>query len=202
MRHKLAGVFLTLAMVLPAATVHAGAGPVVTSPMVFVPPSVFSEIEGAQTASPQTASPQATDQIVRHLQAATSLCSGVDGPYRVDCLADQLASTARTMPDTGDYAAAKAAIEDAAQKLHALARANADPKAPRIAATMGEVRTSRPIIPVAPETQANVNAQADAILSEAATVLLRSADDEPDLRSDYTEIATAVGSTKVLLRST
>ena len=63
------------------------------------------------------------------------------------------------------------------------------------------MRTSRPIIPVAPEAQAEVNVQADAILSEAATVLLRSADNSPQLQDDYIQIATAVGSTKVLLRS-
>ncbi len=197
MDQRLQGFVLVLTMVVQAGAVHAGAGPVVTSPLVFVPPSVFQESDG-----PQTASPAATDQIARRLQAAVSLCSGVGAAYRVDCLADQLASTARAMPDSGDYAAAKTAIGDAAKKLHALARENADAGTPRITATMGDVRTSRPIIPVAPEAQADVNAQADAILSEAATVLLRSADSAPQLQDDYTQIATAVGSTKVLLRST
>ena len=196
MGQKLQGCFLALAMGLQASVVHGGAGPVVTSPLVFVPPSVFPSIDG-----PTTASQSATDQIAGRIQAAVRLCSGVGGPYRVDCLADQLASTAASLPDTGDYAEAKAAIEDAAQKLHALARANADAGAPRVTARMGDVRTSRPIIPVAPEAQAEVNVQADAILSEAATVLLRSADNSPQLQDDYIQIATAVGSTKVLLRS-
>lgn len=197
MGHKLQGYPLALALVLQAGAVHGGAGPVVTSPLVFVPPSVFADIDG-----PRTASKSATDQIVRRIQAAVSLCSGVGGAYRVDCLADQLANTAASLPDTGDYAAAKEAIADAAQKLHALARANADRSAPRVTARMGDVTTSRPIIPVAPEDLADVNAQADAILSEATTVLLRSADSSPQLQDDYVQIATAVGSTKVLLRST
>lgn len=196
MSRTLQGSALALAMVLQASVVHGGAGPVVTSPLVFVPPSVLADLDG-----PRTASPAATDQIVRRIQAAVSLCSGVGGPYRVDCLSDQLATLAASLPDTGDYAAAKGAIEDAAKKLHTLARANADGSAPRIRATMGDVTTSRPIVPVAPEALADVNRQADAILSEATTVLLRSADSLPELQDDYSQIATAVGSTKVLLRS-
>jgi hypothetical protein len=57
------------------------------------------------------------------------------------------------------------------------------------------------LTPVNPARAAQVNQQASAILDQAQTVLLRSAEAAEERRSQYVQIAEALGSNKVLLRS-
>ena len=59
---------------------------------------------------------------------------------------------------------------------------------------------TRPLVPVEAASVAAVNAEAVAILEEAETILLRSAD-TGEQRTQYSRIADALDSNKVLLRS-
>ncbi|MEO0913869.1 MAG: hypothetical protein AAFY59_12910 [Pseudomonadota bacterium] len=152
------------------------------------------------------ASPEATQSIVSRINAARDFCRRVPAQeYTIDCLGDALQTIAADIPADGDYGEAKEALADAAQKLRSLATSNASRELPR-----GTVRVQReggrssatPLTPVARETLAQSNAAAVSIIEEAETVLLRSAANSAARRVHYQQIATAVGSTKVLLRST
>ena len=172
-------------------------------PVVFVPPSSSAT---QPTGTVTTVSNATTDRVVRELDAAVAFCRAmVHQEYAVDCLSDKIETTAKTLPATGDYADARAALLTAADKLHALAQANADPRMPRgVARSTGPDggQSSRPLTPVRPESLPSVKRQAAAIMGEAKTVLLRSAETSARRKVHYERIAAAVGSVeKVLLRS-
>jgi hypothetical protein len=176
-------------------------------PPPFIPPNVGSELPVFAPEVPGIElSDEATDEITRRFREARQFCGNLpSAEYTVDCLGDALGQIARSLPATGDYAEAHAAILQASEKLRALARANADPTLPR-----GTVRqrgpnarsSSSPLTPVRSDALADVNRQAVAILEEAETILLRSAENSAARKVHYQQIAAAVGSNKVLLRST
>ena len=157
---------------------------------------------------PQSGTTAATNAVVQSLADVTAFCASLpQQEYAVDCLSDGIATVARGLPATGDYADAKAVLGDMAGKLGALAAANADPVLPRGVATSAPTSvgaagktSSRPLTPVRTAVLPAVNAQATVIIEEAQTLLLRSAGS--DRRAlDYQRISAAVGSNKVLLRS-
>lgn len=207
-----------------AAPLFAGANPVNPNQPVFIPPSVnnappvnpvlpvfipptLPDFQGTPSvAVSKTTSAASTDAIAKSLEQITNFCSGIDGnAYRVDCLSDQLATIARQMPRTGDYAEARKALEKAAGELNQLARDNASPSLPKGVAHSAKdpkIRSSRPLVPVTATAQADVNKRAIEILDETQTILLRSAQNSEQRRAHYEQISAAVGSNKVLLRST
>lgn len=146
-----------------------------------------------------------TTAVTAAIQAVYSFCSSADQTeYLVDCLGAGLADVADKLPDTGDYAEAQAILEDASAKLRALARANASNTLPR-ARLAGKVnnkpvRTKR-LTPVKTEAVSSTGQQAAAILQEAETLLLRSAANSDRRKVHYAQMAKAVGSETVLLRS-
>ena len=154
----------------------------------------------------EVVSKEGTNYVASGLQDAASFCRQLKDEYAVDCLADRLQALARSMPETGDYAEARAALADAANKLSALSLQNEAPSLPRIRAstpattTKPAVRT-RPLVPIAPAKLASVAKQADAILAETQTILLRSAEKSERRKIPYQQIAAAMGSNKILLRS-
>lgn len=163
---------------------------------VFVPPSVSLSV---------AASPQTTQAIRIDIQAAQDFCRRVpSGEYAIDCLGDAFEKIAQDMPQTGDYAEAQAAIAQAGRKLRALARENASTELPSgvIRSTGADGTASNtPLVPVRTETLAQTNAAALLIIEEAETILLRSAANSAVRKTHYEQIASAVGSNKVLLRS-
>jgi len=149
----------------------------------------------------------ATDALVRDLNAASEFCRQIgESEYVVDCLGDRLAEIARRLPANGAYAESREALETAAQKLEALVRENASAALPplRIAtrSLSGGGTQNRVLRAIDTANIASVTEQAVAILQEAETVLLRSAESSQRRRVHYQRIATAVGSNKLLLRST
>ncbi len=149
-------------------------------------------------------SPQSTDAIVTALKGSSALCGKIQPEYMVDCISDRLARIASGLPNTGEYREAKKALLTAAAKLHALAQANASSTFPKIRVQaktdQGGVRT-RPLTPVRTESLKLVKVQAAAVIAEAETVLLRSAENSQKRKVHYEKIARAVGSNKVILRS-
>ena len=187
---------------------HATAG-IVAPPPVFIPPTIGPVgpvfVPPLPVAS-KDLSDEATAAIEKQLLAASLFCTQLSGnEYTIDCLGDAFQQIAKSMPNTGDYADAQAAIEQAARKLRALARTNASPELPRgyVRSTGPDAqRSSSPLTPVRTDTMAQTNAAALAILLELETILLRSAENSALRRVHYERIALAVGSNKVLLRST
>ena len=193
-------------------------GPVFLPPAVgpvFVPPSAgtFPPEEGTDPIPPKdrpdfippSTGTDIADTVVEGLESAKEFCEQLaDKQYTVDCIAERLAEVARQMPNTGEYAEARAAIMKASKKLHALAVSNKSSTAPRGRASRAgpnPVRTTRPLTPVSLDRLEQVKVEATKILAEAETVLLRSAASSESRQINYTRIAEAVGSNKVLLRS-
>lgn len=143
-------------------------------------------------------------ELVRSVATIKAFCGGVsDRSYRVDCMADQLAAVSGEIPEGTDYDEVRNVLQDTSAKLEKLARDNRAVGKPRInvsAATEGGVSASRPLTAVDEAKLDAVAAQAEAILEEARTVLLRSAG-SGQRRSQYARIAQAIDSSKVLLRS-
>ncbi|MCK0094127.1 hypothetical protein MWU60_00975 [Yoonia sp. F2084L] len=189
---------------------HAGTteGQLPPPPPVFVPPPVGVDapvFAPTGTVTSVAVSAEATDAIRFDIQSAQDFCRRApSAEYGIDCLGDALEQIARDMPQTGDYAEARGAIEQAARKLRALARENASPDLPTgvIRSTGPDgTQSNSPLTPVRTDTLAQTNAAAIAIIEEAETILLRSAANSAARRVHYEQIAQAVGSNKVLLRS-
>ncbi|MEX5598683.1 hypothetical protein [Pseudophaeobacter sp. C1-32P7] len=144
-------------------------------------------------------------QLVTSLSAAKAFCADIDAAeYRVDCLAERLESVSAEIPEDSDYEEVRQVLRDTARDIHRLTRKNRDWKQSNAYAsrkTSSTDRTTRPLTPVNPARAAQVNQQASAILDQAQTVLLRSAEAAEERRSQYVQIAEALGSNKVLLRS-
>ena len=147
-----------------------------------------------------------TAVVPANIAAARAFCASIDNDsYKVDCLAERLGQVSDEIPSDSDYAEVKQILSDTSDQLAELARTNRDTAQPRGRATStGEtpVTTTRPLTPVTPSALPEVNAQAEAILDSTQTLLLRSAESSESKALQYSRIADAVGSTKVLLRST
>ncbi len=200
---SLAAILLPL---VPANNAFAGTPPQL--PPLFVPPPVGTDTPSfipPNSAFGVDVSDEVTETIARQLQAAQDFCRRVPSDeYTVDCLGDALENIARNMPKTGDYAEAQVAVAQAARKLRALARENTSPDLPTgfIRSTGADAtRSNSPLVPVRTDTLAQTNAAAFAIIEEAETILLRSAANSAVRKVHYEQIAQAVGSSKVLLRS-
>lgn len=151
-----------------------------------------------------TVTPAYTQQIARQLNEVQRFCRRVPASeYTIDCIRDQLDQIVSDMPTSGDYAEARAAISDAANKLRGLVRENASRDLPsgRIGTADGSQRSGSALVPVRTDQLARVNNAALEILQETETILLRSAANSASRRTHYQTIAQAFGSNKVLLRS-
>ncbi|KUP92097.1 hypothetical protein [Tritonibacter horizontis] len=152
--------------------------------------------------SGQFGSTQFLTEILGSLATIKAFCGGLsDTSYRVDCLAERLNAVSAEMPEGTDYDEVRAVLTDTSMKLEQLARGNQDRGKKRInVATESAGATARPLVAVDDARLAAVNQQAEAILEEARTVLLRSTGSK-QRQSQYTRIAQAIDSSKVLLRS-
>jgi hypothetical protein len=169
----------------------------------FQPP--FTNLTAGPPIEFGTVSNQATERVTRSIEGVYAFCLSVgQQEYLVDCLGAGLADLADELPNTGDYAEAKVILENAAVKLRALAQANASPTLPkaRLSGTINNtpVRTKR-LTPVKTEAVSSTAVQAAAILEEAETLLLRSTSNSDRRKVHYAQMAQAIGSQKILLRS-
>lgn len=153
--------------------------------------------------SSQFGSPAFLSHLVGSIGASQAFCSALKDPtLNVDCLAERLGAVSDQIPSGTDYDEVRKVLDDASKKLNRLARSNQDTSRRAVQATQPNGGgTTRPILAVAPSSVASVNADAAAILQEAQTILLRSAEGNATKASQYTQIADAIDSNKVLLRS-
>lgn len=144
-------------------------------------------------------SPGATKAIVASIKDAADFCRSLRDPrLNVDCLSDQYRHIGRQLPFQGGYSGVRAALLDAAEKLHQLARDNYD-GTPKTRANRGGRRSYTSLTPV--KNLAKVNAKAAVIIEDTTLVLLRSSQGSDQRRAAYEEVAAVVNSNKVLLRS-
>ncbi len=146
-------------------------------------------------------STETTRQIIDEVNAGVAFCKQLVHPeYMVDCLSDRLQSVADGLSAVGEYSEVRRALEDAAQKLHALALANSGNLPQAVHRSSGR-SSSRPLTAVSDATLARVNGQAAAIINSTELVLLRSSENSERRRVAFEQISQVVDSTKVLLRS-
>ena len=147
--------------------------------------------------------PGLADAVEARVEIGIEHCEAYRDVWRVDCLSDELQRVAQALPNDPRSRRAKAEIRAAAERLRRLAEQNADPAQPAVrrATNVGGVRraTSRRITAVAPDRVVATNLAADRIVAELSTTLLRSASGAG--ARDFTRVAAAVNSTRVLLRS-
>ena len=145
---------------------------------------------------------ETTQRILDEIRAGTAFCKAlVRQEYVIDCLSDRLQSVADGLSAVGEYSAVRAALEDAAQQLHALVLANASQDLARQVARVGGRRSSRALTAVSTAAMGSVNAAAAAIIEGAELVLLRSSSGSEQRSVAFSQVAQVVDSTKVLLRS-
>ncbi len=146
-----------------------------------------------------------TKILVGKIVAARKFCADLGNEsYNVDCLSERLGVISDEIPKGTDYEEFRGILKDTSKQLEAVARSNRDPNQPRGRASRpgGGETTTRPLTPVAPASLPSANAEARAILDSTETLLLRSAAGSESKTAQYSRIADALGSTKVLLRST
>lgn len=213
-------VFLSTTLIVATFNV-ATAG--ITPPPPVLPPDDFPQVEIPQlsppsmdgfnpvfrpylsSVGPRNFSNEATRLLEEKLRAATTFCGRMsDQAYIVDCLGDAYEKIAKEMPKTGDYAEARVIIAKTATKLRSLAKANQDTDLPRgyvVSTGKDKKRSSTPLTPIKTETMKATHTQAIAIIEEAQTELLRSAENSTLRKVHYEQISKAIDSNKVLLRS-
>lgn len=174
------------------------------APVVSPPPDEPDEKNRPDKRGPESFSIAATKSIVTQLNQARVVCNAVDPAYRVDCLAKELKAIADSLSGEGDYAEAAEVLEKASQDLKDQTRGIIDNSKPRLRVTLPSSPQRAPRPPLAailPENVEAVNEAAIGILDEATTVLLRSAEQSAERAAHYQQIAQALDSNKVLLRS-
>jgi hypothetical protein len=166
------------------------------------------EADAERSNSPPSAraAPVATNKtVIASLQAATSYCTRlVQSEFVIDCLSERLNTLAKQLEGQEGFEDVQAILETTARDLNQIARQNRSSTiAPATFTTSGEtpVRTTRRLIPVDEAKMEDAVAQALAIIEETETLLLRSADDSTNRSIQFQQIAAAIGSNKVLLRS-
>lgn len=151
------------------------------------------------------AAPASTASIVASLNAATSFCAkaGSDG-YAVDCIAERLEVLSNSLKGQDGFEEIHAILEKTSNDLHDIARANRSKTVrPAHIALSDDAATvtSRRLIAVDEARADHAVAQAIEVIGEAETLLLRSAERSNERALQYQQIAAALGSNKVLLRS-
>jgi hypothetical protein len=145
-----------------------------------------------------------TEPIVEDLASVRRECHQYDQIYRIDCLRQGLEMTAANIPDRPENRDAKRILSRAAQRLGSIMATYKDEKAPllevprRANPRFKKRRTYRAIKPA---ELPRAMAKANAVIDEAATQLLRSAENSERRYAHYQQISAAVDSTKTLLRS-
>lgn len=148
--------------------------------------------------------PRITKDIVSKLGAVQNECGKYDPVYRIDCLRQGIELTLASLPKTGEYAEARKILKKAAGDLKKIVLANADPSGIAVVSPPGinkHFPKQRRYRAVRKERLKVALKQATAVIAEAQTQLLRSSENSERRSAAYQQIAAAVGSTKVLLRS-
>lgn len=142
------------------------------------------------------------NHVVARLTEISDLCRGA-GIYMIDCLAERLETLEDDMSGLVGFGDARRIFRDTSAQLRAITQNNLAQDRPRarMMSQNGSRRSARPLSAVAPARKRQAISQAVAVLAEAETQLLRSAEASAGRALHYQQIAAALGSNKVLLRS-
>ncbi|NIZ62612.1 hypothetical protein DL239_16695 [Sedimentitalea sp. CY04] len=142
------------------------------------------------------------DEVLERLATIRDECQPAE-LYRIDCLAERLTTLEKSMDNLVGYGEARDILSDTANQLREITQNNLDQDRPRarLESTDGSFRSKSPLSAVSAANERRALAQAVAVLAEAETRLLRSAESSSRRAVQYQQIAAALGSNKVLLRS-
>ena len=142
------------------------------------------------------------DEIASYLNQLADLCDGAD-IYLIDCLAERFETLERGVAGLDGYRDAQLIFRETAQSLRAITQEHLDEQSSRvrIRSQDGTLSSSRPLSAITTAQRRTALSQAAAVLARAETQLLRSAETSGHRSLQYQQIAAAVGSNKVLLRS-
>lgn len=184
---------------------------------VFTPPGLAGPAP-AQFDPDTTAGPLALSAAAEALEQAALFCQALPREYRVDCIGERIGAVADALPATPETAEVKTVLDRASRRIEAVVRSARDTTKPEISARAPQpaptpnatpaqtpplvpLETTRPLVPVKPEEQAEVEEAAAEIIEEAQTTLLRSAEESAERAAAYLMIIAALESNKTLLRS-
>lgn len=143
-----------------------------------------------------------TRSVTRLIAAVARDCEALPIDYRVDCLGQGLRWVAKQVPNHRAYRPVRSQLTRTGTKLQDLARTNQDTTRPKIGPkrrTSGQpVRTYRA---VKRDRARFAVPEAKRVIDEAATSLLRSAENSKNRRVHYQRVARYLSSTKRILRS-
>lgn len=145
-----------------------------------------------------------TERIVEDILSIRRECRQYEDVYRIDCLRQGLEMAAANIPDRPENRDAKRILHRAAQKLENIVSTYEDRQAPELEVPRNanpRFRTRRTYRAVKKASLPRAMAKANAVIDEAATQLLRSAENSERRYAHYQQISAAVDSTKTLLRS-
>ncbi|MEM7438926.1 MAG: hypothetical protein AAF393_04950 [Pseudomonadota bacterium] len=158
-------------------------------------PKAHAGPDGRSTNSSVAFGDSVTSKVTQPLEGAGADCRSAGSAYLASCLSAAYKKAARAAGSRPDYSDARKILNDTAKKLDALARGNADKSAPKKRGKNGRYTA------VKPQAVRGVNRTALKIVQEAETKLLRSTGSSQARKVHYQRIASAVGSTKKILRS-
>ena len=120
--------------------------------------------------------------------------------YVIDCMAAEMEAAAADLPDTPEYAPARAALKDGARKLSKIVTDNRSASLGAGVARSSGHTSPRPIRAVDTGRMDVATDAAIGVLEETGTILLRSSRTSEDA-AGFVAISTAVESNTILLRS-
>lgn len=148
---------------------------------------------------------RSTDKISNMIAEANVTCgSAILRKYRIDCLRIYYKQIAESLPNNGEYLPIKRALENASLELGKIVKANIDRPAGKIQPRYRN-KPAAPKMPslraVKPEAEAAALKAAEKVVAETAMIILRSGEDPSRRTAHYQEIAAAVDSNMLILRS-
>lgn len=145
-----------------------------------------------------------TERIVQDLLSIRRECGRYDEVYRIDCLRQGIDMTIARMPDIPENRDAKRILKRASRQLASIVSTYQDRSAPVLEVPRSanpRFKSRRTYRAVKRSALPKAMAKANAVVEEAATQLLRSAENSERRYAHYQQISAAVDSTKTLLRS-
>jgi hypothetical protein len=137
-----------------------------------------------------------TAKIVGVIADGRDACGRLPVEYRIDCLRATFLAAARLVPSNRpDYDKARRILNNATRGLDRIVEQSLDSEAPKAKLGREMVRAVRK------DSARSALSVARLVVTEAETLLIRSAENSKRRMVHYAQIAKAVGSTKVLLRS-
>lgn len=161
-----------------------------------------SGLSGHERAAPIEVSDYVTQSIVSDIRAVRLECDHYEPGYRLDCLKQGFDLVARRIPRSGAYAPVRTIIEQASRDLGRIVAANADHNQALQPSTGNpRFKARRRFTAIRQDTLKSAFKQAEAVIREAETQLLRSTENSEKRAIHFQQVSAAIGSAKVLLRS-